>query len=176
MKRVAGLLIIGALFAIAFTTNGSNASLRWIWVIAFIAASRAMRGWFRNQRVSRHDPGDPGWTPLHDAVNTARLELIPDLIASGIEVDTRTGDGMTPLHIAVQAGDLTAIEDLIGYGADVTAVDATNSTVLVMALVRGRPELVPALLLAGADPDAVNVHGMSARSLADDMGYGHLFD
>ena len=174
MRRPLVMLTLAVFVAIAMTSSGASTSVRWFWAIGFILFARAVRRFGVRNHESGSNRADTAWTPLHEAVNRGALLTIPELIATGIDVDARDAQGMTPLHIAVQAGSLEAIEHLIGYGADVAAVDLTHSNALVMALVSGHSDLAPALLIAGADPDQQNTYGMSARSLASEMGVPHL--
>ncbi|MGI9338077.1 MAG: ankyrin repeat domain-containing protein [Gammaproteobacteria bacterium] len=47
---------------------------------------------------------DKGWTPLHHAAQSRRIDIALALIQGGahLQVDSRTGDGRTPLQIAVE--------------------------------------------------------------------------
>jgi len=44
--------------------------------------------------------GSSGWTPLHFAANGGYVEVAKLLIAKGVDVNAKTGDGVTPLDRA----------------------------------------------------------------------------
>jgi len=59
------------------------------------------------------------YTPLHEATNNRKQEIIEVLLKNGANVDSTTNSGYTPLHIAASIGDLKCIGVLLKYNANV---------------------------------------------------------
>lgn len=70
-----------------------------------------------------------GWTPLHDAVTGARLQIVTLLLQYGANPSVPGGEQrLTPLHDAVTGGHLEMIRLLVSHGADREAKDAEGRT------------------------------------------------
>ncbi len=89
---------------------------------------------------------------IHAAVRSGNRQEVRQLLAHGVDVDTRDRLGGTPLLDAAWTGDLAMVELLLAKGADVNATHAeAGSTALEYAVLTSRPEIVKALLVAHAD-------------------------
>ena len=96
---------------------------------------------------------------LIDAIRDRDPGAVGKLLAQGVDVNAREGDGATALHWAVVRDDGEAVEALIGAGADVDAANDYGVTPLTLACTNRSAALVGTLLAAGANPDAATVMG-----------------
>ncbi len=123
-----------------------------------------------HSRMSRFEGGR---TPIHFAIQRDRLELLPQLIAAGADVNRVSESGETPLLLAAMSGRAEAVEQLKRLGAltdlpsavalddpdefDLALRHAPRSQVdaaLCVAAAMGRDAMLEAALGAGADPNA----------------------
>jgi uncharacterized protein len=84
-------------------------------------------------------------TPLHAAVAARRLEVVPVLLAHGIDVNAKQNGGWTALHSAANNGDIKLIELLLASGADPSATSENGSTALSLARAGNHAEVVELL-------------------------------
>ncbi|HLR12315.1 MAG TPA: ankyrin repeat domain-containing protein [Burkholderiaceae bacterium] len=61
----------------------------------------------------------PGWTPLHYAASTGKVDTTKMLLEHGADVDARSPDGTTPLMMAAYSGSEAVVRLLLDAGADV---------------------------------------------------------
>jgi uncharacterized protein len=96
------------------------------------------------------------------------VELLRELVASGIDPNLEDREGWSALHFAAQSGVAECVEVLLEVGANVDARDKFGNTPLWRAVFnyRGRGTVITRLLLAGSDPHALNRSGVSPASLA----------
>ena len=71
-----------------------------------------------------------GFTALHWAAFTNKVETLDTLIRFGADVEERTSDGKTAVHIAAYKGNREFIEAIVKKGADINAVDSNGWNVL----------------------------------------------
>lgn len=67
-----------------------------------------------------------GWTPLHWACSTGRVEVVQILLDHGAEPNARDNDGGTPLHLACDqgwTGTALIVKAFISAGAEVDVRD-----------------------------------------------------
>lgn len=121
-------------------------------------------------RMSRFEGGR---TPVHFAIQRDRLDLLPQLIAAGADVNRAANSGETPLLLAAMSGKTEAVDRLTSLGAlpDLPSAVAladqdefdrrlTHSSreqrdaALCVAAAMGREAMLDAVLGAGADPNA----------------------
>lgn len=98
-----------------------------------------------------------GGTALHGAIAVKRgADVIEALLAMGVDLGARDGDGRTALHSAVaRKADPAVVDVLIAAGADPNTRDSAGRSPLHDAVVREPvPAAIEALLRAGADADA----------------------
>ena len=74
--------------------------------------------------------------------SAGREKAIPALVAAGLAVDARDGQGHTPFQLAVTALNLRAMGLLLTNGADINAVDGLGNTALHQLSIRPVDEVV----------------------------------
>ena len=100
--------------------------------------------------------------PLSDAVRAGDAERARLLIADGVDVSGRDGEGTTALHWAALNDDVETAKLLIAAGARVAAANRFDATPLALAAENGSTAFLELLLDAGADPDAATPEGETA--------------
>ena len=93
-------------------------------------------------------------------------------IASGADVNARTGDGTTALVIVTRAEDMRILDLLLEHGADPNLRVAGEGAALVAAAKRGHAGAAAALLAHGADVNVMTVE--EGTPLATAVRTGHL--
>ena len=91
--------------------------------------------------------------PLADAVQRGDAAAVRSLLALGVDVDARQGDGATALHWAAYLDAAGTAATLIGAGADVQAANDLGVTPLALAARNGNAGIIAQLLAAGVDPN-----------------------
>jgi hypothetical protein len=113
-----------------------------------------------------------GQTPLHLAVYSGSLECVRELLKYHADVNVSTlHEKATPLHIACQRQGAQIAQLLIHHGADVNARNIIQRTPLHLTAETGRVDVGNLLLTSGADKDALDLHGWSARQIAELNGH-----
>ena len=84
-------------------------------------------------------------SPLVVAAGSGNLELVDQLLRSGISVEQTDARGRTALLVATLRGDVNMARRLLAAGARADAVDAAGDTPLAAARRQGPPELVQLL-------------------------------
>jgi len=107
---------------------------------------------------------------LISAARRADDEAVRRLLADGVDVNTRYGDGTTALHWAAHRDDPTLVTLLIDAGAEVNAADDHGVTPLSLACLNGSAAVVDKLLADGADADAVRRNGETPLMTAARVG------
>ncbi|MCY4120007.1 MAG: ankyrin repeat domain-containing protein [Acidobacteria bacterium] len=100
--------------------------------------------------------------PLIDAVRAGDVERARVLIADGVDVNGRDGDGTTALHWAALNDDVETAGVLVAAGAKVEAANRFDATPMALAAENGSAAFIELLLDAGADPDAATPDGETA--------------
>ncbi|XP_029394654.1 2-5A-dependent ribonuclease [Mus pahari] len=92
-----------------------------------------------------------GWTPLHNAVQAGRVDIVNLLLSHGADPHRRKKNGATPFIIAGIHGDVKLLEILLSHGADVNECDENGFTAFMEAAEHGNPEALRFLFAKGAD-------------------------
>ena len=92
------------------------------------------------------------------------------LLADGVDVNTRYGDGTSALHWAAHRDDRDLVTLLVGAGIDVNATDDHGVTALSLACVNGSVAVVETLLGAGADVNTARTNGETPLMTAARVG------
>ena len=100
--------------------------------------------------------------PLIDALRAGDAGRARALIADGVDVNGRDGDGTTALHWAALHDDVETGRALLAAGARVEAANRFDATPLALAAENGSAAFIELLLDAGADPDAATPEGETA--------------
>lgn len=113
-----------------------------------------------------------GQTPLHLATYAGCYEIVIDLLAhkANVHITTIT-EKYTPLHLACEGGWKSIAHALVKHGAKVNALTSMERTSLHCAAVCGRTDIAAMLLRNKVDHKAMDVHGWTARQVAE--LYGH---
>ncbi len=101
-----------------------------------------------------------GWTPLMEAVQRARPEVLESLLPEA-DLNAQDAEGRTALMLAVSADNISAVDMLLRAGADPEATDKSGTTALGYAAHTGNNLVVRMLLSAGVWPDIPNVRGQT---------------
>ena len=102
---------------------------------------------------------------LRQAVDSANLNVLKELLATRIDPDSGGPTGVTALMYSSGRGNLEAVEFLLKSGANVNLRDADGNTALMRAADRF-PRIVAVLLAKGADPNVKNFRNQTALGLA----------
>ena len=86
---------------------------------------------------------DPNFSPLHEAAQKGDTEIVRQLIAERVHIDTKDFYGRTPLHAAAENGQSEAAELLVKTGADIEA--RTKLSNLFFGELKCREDVLPSL-------------------------------
>lgn len=86
-----------------------------------------------------------------EAINTADLLLVRDLLLRGADIDARDRFGQTGLMLAAHAGQRELVALLIAEGAELNVTAKYGLSALMLAVVAGHGEVALLLARAGAD-------------------------
>lgn len=110
-----------------------------------------------------------GLTPLMRAALLGRSDWLQALLAAGVDIGLRNGDGNNALWLACVSRVPAAIQTLVEAGIDLDNRNDVGATCLMYAASSGRAEIVAALLAAGADAYIRNDDGALAVDLASTL-------
>ena len=107
-----------------------------------------------------------GFTALHWAAFTNRVESLDTLLKHGADIEERTADGKTALHIAAYKGNREFIENILKRGADLNAVDAEGQNVLYYTILSKQCATAEWLLKKGVAINQVDANKLSVVDFA----------
>jgi tetratricopeptide (TPR) repeat protein len=119
---------------------------------------------------------DKGQTTLMIAAGRGRADLIPGIVAAGVNVNAHDNDGDAALYYAASNGHADAVQALLRAGANVNAANKKGSTALIGAAVQGHAPVVRLLLARGARPNQADQDGDNALILASAAGKAEAVD
>jgi len=119
-----------------------------------------------SQDVNTQAKARDGRTMAHAAAAGGQLELLKQLAAGGLKLDTGTALGQAPLHFAAATGQAETVDWLLGQGQSIEFRDSQKNTPLHLAVIHGRAGLAKRLVEAGADLKAFNQAGQAAIHMA----------
>ena len=102
---------------------------------------------------------DQGWTPLDEAINVNRKEIIKVLVAKGATDIPET-------HLVTYLGNMEKLRSLIEKEENINKKDKLGKTFLTYAAIGGNLDIVRFLLSKGADINAVSEDGMTPLTYA----------
>ncbi|XP_012870865.1 PREDICTED: 2-5A-dependent ribonuclease isoform X1 [Dipodomys ordii] len=123
-----------------------------------------------------------GWTPLHNAAECGRQDLVELLLRYGAEPARRKRNGATPFIVAGIGGHVHLLRLFLSRGADVNERDSNGFTAFMEAAWHGRVEALRFLFAQGADVNASRetqedrrpLRGGGATALMDAAERGHV--
>jgi hypothetical protein len=127
-----------------------------------------------NSEVLKTD--EKGRTLLMRAAAQGRTDLIPQILAAGVDINARDKDGNSALYFAAGNGHLETTDALLRAGANVNSADNTGTPVLVSPAVQGFTPIVKLLLLRGARANQADQDGDNALILASAAGKSEVVD
>lgn len=81
-----------------------------------------------NQGANTNTEDNAGWTPLHEAVQNGRLDLVLLLLQYNTLIDVPGQSNETPLHEAVRYNHKDIAVELVKHGADINARNCKGET------------------------------------------------
>jgi rhodanese-related sulfurtransferase len=104
-------------------------------------------------------------TPLMHASYLGEAAIVRLLIAVGVPLDARNGDGGNALWLACVGNHPDVIDILIDAGVDINNLNDNGATCLMYAASSGKPDVIARLLARGADIKYETPDGFSALDL-----------
>ncbi|EDM09538.1 ribonuclease L (2',5'-oligoisoadenylate synthetase-dependent) [Rattus norvegicus] len=92
-----------------------------------------------------------GWTPLHNAVQSGRVDIVNLLLRYGADPHRRKKNGATPFIIAGICGDVSLLQIFLSRGANINERDMHGFTAFMEAAEYGNVEALKFLFAEGAD-------------------------
>lgn len=106
------------------------------------------------------------WNALHWAVSATQAQVVPQLLAAGVNLEAEDARGWTPLWVAVASQNAEITKMLLSAGANTEAVNMNGRVPLHLAVDCENSEIVKMLLAGGADPRARRTDHKTARDMA----------
>ena len=107
---------------------------------------------------------------IHKAIKYSDCEQIKTLVASGINVDTKTKTGITGLHLSVMLNQLSTSCTFLELGANIEEKTRKGDTPLHIAIKLNFYNIVVYLLRFGADTRSLDSHGNNSLTIAENVG------
>lgn len=126
------------------------------------------------EAIDPHFSDFRGYTPLHHAAQSGKVEALQPLIDLGAKIDQEDYDGHLPLHLAVRHGHREVAETLIAKGTNPTLLTSQEEGLLHLAAENGDGELMASLLKIAPlrrQIHQLSLHGVSPLHLAASRGH-----
>ena len=139
-------------------------------------AARALLERGANPKLSMKLGGQGANTLFDIAIFLGDRQMVRQLAASGLDVNTLDEFGLSTLDNAVLGNDVEMVRALIDLGAHVNQVDETSLTPLMHAssMDFGDTAMVELLVSAGADRTLKSKDGLTALDLARKLGHDSI--
>jgi WD40 repeat protein len=130
--------------------------------------------WLPNERKAKIEAEKKAAiiAPFFNAINKGEISKVKNLLATGIDPNTKDDIGLTPLWIASGKGNGKIAEVLLNAGADVKGTSLGNATALWFASQKGHLHIVKLLIAHDADVNAMDELGGTALQWA--AYFGHI--
>ena len=119
---------------------------------------------------------EKGQTTLMLAAGDGRADLIPRIVAAGVNVNARDNDGDAALTYAAGNGHIDAVQALLAAGANVDAANKSGITALMFAAYQGHTEVARKLIANGANVNIKAASGVTALSAATNKNHPDIAD
>ena len=96
-------------------------------------------------------PSKEDFSKFIQAVEKGELEIVKEMLDSGLDPNTRMEDTSYPLILAAQNGHTAVVAELLDSGANIDATDSKNTTALYSASSNRHADVVKVLLEHNAD-------------------------
>ncbi|KAN0130291.1 hypothetical protein V8E53_011914 [Lactarius tabidus] len=155
----------------AATRNHLNVAARLYTSLPYVEIAQ----WLLEHGADVNAKQDDHWTPLHEAANNGRVELVRALLENhDVDIDAQNEIGNTPLHAASSNGEVQVARLLLDRGAGIKACGKDRSTPLHVASCYGKMEVVRLLVERGADVSAEDDEGRTAYQIALQEGHNKI--
>lgn len=125
-----------------------------------------------HQYVNTHGSYGSGSTPLYDAAQKGRIDLVRVLVSAGAELDLLVNNA-SPLHAAAQTGNADVVSELIRLGANKDIARPDNgATPLHVAAIFGNVPVVNALIGCGVNANSLKHDGETPLHIAASFSSG----
>lgn len=108
---------------------------------------------------------------LFEAVVGKEIDIVRELLNSGVDINAQDEQGRTAVMIATYANDAEMVKVLIDEGADVDIQDDMLNNPFLYAGAEGYMDILKLMIAAGADPKITNRYGGVALIPASEHGY-----
>ena len=122
--------------------------------------------------VNLKDPN--GYTPLHYAISSNRIEMVKYLLSKKADINARTRHNYTPLHFAVMNRSEAIFKLVMAQKPNIDLKDNGGNTPLVMAMQYGNKKAFDRLIESGADYKVANRQQQTLLHLACMYGRADL--
>lgn len=113
---------------------------------------------------------------LHAASSLGMYEFIPEMIQSGLDINSQDLNGDTAIHKSIQNGFLRSTEVLIEYGADIHIVNQRGQTALHIASENQFNIIAELLFKNGATVDIEDINGQTPLSIVSNTNNTYLVE
>lgn len=112
------------------------------------------------------------YTGLHKAAQTNNAASIRMLVGTGLDINSRDGNGRTPAHVAAFASNAEAIIALAEAGADMNALENGKYDIVTIAAVANDPKILSLAIKHGNDPGlTTSIYDGTALIAAAHLGH-----
>lgn len=139
-----------------------------LWFGTVVVACLALPG--GTARIAAQDIASDDPKRFLATVKAGSIDEVRSLVSSGVDPNTRQGDGAGALHWAAHRDDEEMVQFLLDSGADVDAQDDHGVTPLSLASLNGSASVAATLLEAGADANLARVTGETPIMTAARVG------
>ena len=134
--------------------------------------SKKSLNWLTENNFDPYDLNKPGKyqdSPLIAACRQGRLDVVDELLASGVDIHHTNMDGTDALWAAAVADSMEIADKLLAAGINIDNQNENGASVLMYAASTGKSAWVWYLLNKGANMGLESLDGFSATELASNV-------